>query len=68
MTSGDLQRWRHFADLEQLRRLAGSALLIAPLYRTATWLAVLRRNPAALSRHGSPPRAWIFDTTRPITI
>ena len=63
-----LQCWRQFADLDQLRRLAASALLIAPLYRTATWLAVLRSNPEALDRHGSTPRAWIFDVTRPLIL
>lgn len=56
-----LSQWQDFADQPTLRALAAAALQIAPLYRAWTWMEVLRRNPAGLSRHGGTPRAWIFD-------
>lgn len=63
-----LQEWTEYTALHELRQLAGLALQIAPLYRTSTWLTVLRRNPNAVGDHGSTPRAWIFDVTRPVVV
>lgn len=61
-----LEGWQDFADLPALRRLTAAALQIAPLYRAERWMEILASRPAALGRHGSIPRAWIFDIERPV--
>lgn len=63
-----LIQWRDYAPLVDLRALAALALQIAPLYRTCTWLAVLRQVPDAVERHGATPRAWVFDVARPVAL
>lgn len=63
-----LDGWRDFADLPALRRLTAAALQIAPLYRAERWMEILARSPAALDRHGSTPRAWIFDIERRVRL
>lgn len=68
LVDGYLDGWRDFADLPTLRRLMAAALQIAPLYRAERWMEILARSPAALDRHGSTPRAWIFDVERPVRI
>ena len=59
--------WTDLAPLPELRRLAGCALRIAPLHRTAAWLGILAdADDEAIARHGRTPWAWLEDVTKPV--
>lgn len=63
-----LECWQDFADLATLRGLTAAALQIAPLYRAERWMQILASRSTALDKHGSTPRAWIFDIERPVRL
>lgn len=63
-----LDGWRDYADRPTLRRLMAAALQIAPLHRAERWMEILAHRPDALGKHGSTPRAWIFDVERPVLL
>lgn len=63
-----LECWRDYADLTTLRGLTAAALQIAPLYRAERWMQILASRPTALDKHGSTPRACIFDIERPVRL
>jgi hypothetical protein len=62
-----LDCWTDFASLAELRRLAESALRIAPLHRTSAWLGILATaDEAAIAQHGRTPWSWLKDVTKPV--
>jgi hypothetical protein len=64
-----LREWTDFAPLEQLRELAGYALRVAPLNRTAAWIRNLEgADPDALDKYGRMPWAWLEDVTKLVLV
>ncbi|NYH92344.1 phosphotransferase [Actinopolymorpha rutila] len=64
-----LRQWTDFAPIEDLRELAGCALRVAPLNRTAAWIRNLEdAGPEDLDRYGRMPWAWLEDVTNPVYV
>jgi Phosphotransferase enzyme family len=64
-----LQHWTDFAPIAKLRQLAAHALRIAPLHRSAAWLANLQdAGKQAREEHGSMPWTWLEDVRKPVLL
>ena len=64
-----LREWTDFAPIEEVRELAGHALRVAPLNRTAAWIRNLEdAGPDDLERYGRMPWVWLEDVTKPVLV